>query len=75
MHRKDYILIAEALRKRLQFETEMSSDATVLGGVRLAASSIADALATDNSRFNREHFMAVIHGEKDLNSRPARRQS
>ena len=29
----------------------------------------------DNPRFDREHFLAVVRGERDLNSRPARKQA
>jgi hypothetical protein len=71
MTRKDYILIAEALRiptssmSKPNYERELS-------GVRMAAIAIATALENDNPRFNREHFLAVVNGEKDLNSRPAR---
>lgn len=36
------------------------------------AAHIAEALATDNPRFNREHFLAVVKGERALTSRPAR---
>lgn len=73
MTRKDYILIASALRKALEIESELSGETgPSAGGVRLAAAAISDALANDNSAFKREHFMAVVRGEKDLNSRPAR---
>lgn len=68
MTRKDYILIAAALRRKPNggFSTQEDS------GFRFAVSNIADALASDNPRFSREHFLAVVRGEKDLNSRPAR---
>ena len=38
-----------------------------------AARLIADELAADNPRFDREHFLAVVRGERDLNSRPGRK--
>lgn len=69
MTRKDYILIADVLRKRNVICSLVGPERTV---VLSTANMIADALATDNSRFNREHFLAVVRGEKDLNSRPAR---
>lgn len=40
--------------------------------IRKVAGEIADALKRDNARFSRMHFLAVVRGEKDLNSRPAR---
>ncbi len=30
----------------------------------------ADLFECDNSRFNREHFLAVVRGERPVNSRP-----
>jgi hypothetical protein len=71
MTRRDYILLAEALRipynslSKPSYERELS-------GVSIAALAIADALQRDNLRFNREHFLAVVRGEKELHSRPTR---
>jgi hypothetical protein len=71
MTRKDYIVIAEALRiphnslSRPTYERELS-------GVSIATLAIADALEQDNPRFNKEHFLAVVRGEKPLHSRPSR---
>jgi len=31
---------------------------------------LADALKRDNGRFDREHFLAVVRGERELQSRP-----
>ncbi len=68
MTRKDYILIAEALRiTYLQHKPILSQ---ALNGVGDAANEIADALKRDNPRFDKEHFLAVVRGEKDVNSRP-----
>jgi len=74
MTRKDYILIAEALRVTYHREQigEEGSKPYASNAVILAACEIADSLQRDNSRFNRKHFLAVVRGEKDLNSRPAR---
>jgi hypothetical protein len=73
MTRKDYILIAEALR--VQFR-RLARPASLLSyendGVLSAAHEIADALQRDNCRFNREHFLAVVRGEKELHSHPKR---
>lgn len=33
---------------------------------------ICGALYADNPRFSREHFLAVVRGERNLNSRPSR---
>lgn len=83
MTRKDYILLAEALRVQYhnaKFATnadiELDAPALLyqgrLDGIDFAAREIADALQRDNGRFNREHFLAVVRGEKDLHSRPSR---
>lgn len=69
MTRKDYILIAEALRARVNISSIVGSERTTVLSTTLM---IAEALANDNPHFNREHFMAVIQGQKDLNSGPAR---
>lgn len=72
MTRKDYILLADALRKgyacagREQREARFSSLNTTIG-------LIADALAQDSARFDRDHFLAVVRGERDLRSRPSRK--
>jgi len=60
MTRKDYILLAEALR--LSRENGESPE-----------SEIAAMLKRDNSRFDREHFLAVVRGERELQSRPPRK--
>ncbi len=75
MTRKDYILIAEGLRiAYLNAKNEMTKpELNDLNGVCLAANCVANALQRDNARFNREHFLAVVRGEKDLNSRPGRK--
>ena len=84
MTRKDYILLAEHLRELVQEETqtiarhekEHLSDVSCrrarLAGVGLATATVANALAEDNPRFSREHFLAVVRSERGLNSRPPR---
>ena len=83
MTRKDYILIAEVLRveyynSRIRQKGLHCSDGERLfadgqcSAVWLAANSMADSLARDNSRFNREHFLDVVRGDKPLLSRPSR---
>jgi len=85
MTRKDYIRLAEALRTAHKDACERKPkdpnnpnsylnghrDGAIVG-ISDAVREIADALQRDNSRFNREHFLAVVRGEKDLRSRPAR---
>lgn len=50
MTKKDYILIAEALRRARTYGTD-------------AASEIADALKSDNARFDRNRFLAAATRE------------
>jgi len=80
MTRKDYIVIASALRNAYQKEEMDSKYArkgetprTNMQGLETAACSLAAALQVDNDRFDRDHFLAVVRGEKGLNSRPSRR--
>lgn len=75
MTRKDYILIANALRKtREAFQNHIDGGPAMLV-VEEAANKLAVEMVIDNPRFNGVHFLAVVRGEKDLNSQPARRQS
>lgn len=71
MTRKDYILLASALRDAVEAN---SFDADIQSGVINAANQITYALSQENPRFDATHFMAVVHGEKPLNSRPARKE-
>lgn len=75
--RKHYILIADALQQSirpLQFAVESGSTSytDVLRGFNKAIESLSAALVKDNPRFNAEHFLAVVRGEKALHSRPSR---
>ena len=71
MTRKDYILIANALRMAVK---DMSySDAQISGILSATNNYLSLALKQQNPRFDREHFLAVVRGEKDLKSRPSRR--
>ena len=80
MTRKDYIVIASALRDAYQKE-EMNNKYAIQGeptrtnlqALEAASCCIAAALRVDNDRFDRDHFLAVVRGEKGLNSRPSRR--
>lgn len=81
MTRKDYIAIAEALRyargHAMAAGTATNSmllrTKAELAGVMASAEYIANAMHDDNPRFDREHFLAVVRGEKELQSRPARK--
>ena len=75
MTRKDYILIAKALRYAYVDDRPIASSRIPdhEKGVLYAASRIAIELAEDNPRFDRDHFLAVVRGEKPLDSRPSRK--
>lgn len=77
MTRKDYILLASAMHDAYrQTEVVYSGSAielsAAINGASAMVDSISDVLGRDNPRFDREHFLAVVRGEKDLNSRPPR---
>jgi hypothetical protein len=72
MTRKDYIILAEALRNAGDIHVSDDFQRGKKTGVAVAVEFVADALQRDNSRFNREHFLSVVHGEKDLQSHPMR---
>lgn len=74
MTRKDYILIAEALKASSPVEAHRFSayPSTPNEAFVNTLVAVTDALAKDNPRFNRDHFIAVVCGEKDLHSRPPR---
>lgn len=75
MTRKDYILIAEALRdKRNCMDGADDVNGRMYETFWDTTERICGALYRDNPRFDREHFLAVVRGEKELNSRPARRR-
>ena len=69
MTRKDYIAIAEALRA--EQSTGIATEDWNYARDCIAG-RIAYQLSKDNPRFDREHFLAVVRGERDLNSRPTR---
>jgi hypothetical protein len=80
MTRKDYIVIASALRDAYQkeeinnkYSIQEEPTRTNMQALETASCSIAAALRVDNDRFDRDHFLAVVRGEKSLNSRPSRR--
>lgn len=76
MTRKDYILIADCLRQaRNNPNVPIEQFAWAKQAVDNAAHMLAVQLQNENARFDIVHFLAVVRGEKDLNSRPARRKS
>jgi hypothetical protein len=75
MTRKDYILLAEALRveyKRASLPSDCLVSANDKVIVLQVAASLADSLARDNTRFNQEHILAGVKGEKALLCQTAR---
>jgi hypothetical protein len=75
--RKDYLLIAKALRKayRIAGDRPMPYASDIMQNVESVSIMLADALAADNPRFDREHFLAVVRGERELNSKPVPKPS
>ena len=70
MTRKDYILIAEVLRiEYLNCDEGWRAEQAI----EHVAEEMADMLQRDNGRFDREHFLAVVRGERELQSRPPRK--
>lgn len=72
MTRKDYIVIAEALRVHYHL-AKISQDGHKMVCTGEVAEELADTLHRDNPRFDREFFLQVVRGEKPLNARPPRR--
>lgn len=56
MTRKDFILLAEAL-KLARVRGDYAHDTHMLAGVDRAAEKVADALAAENPRFDRARFL------------------
>lgn len=67
MTRKDYVLLAEA------FHLNVPVGPYISVGYKTAVKVIADALETDNPRFDSEHFLAMVCGEVSLDSKPTRK--
>jgi hypothetical protein len=71
MTRKDYILLANVLRIAHNNAHAMKSP-EASWTVNQIADDLCAELKRDNARFNREHFLSVVNGEKPLQSRPSR---
>ena len=76
MTRKDYILIARALQDAYTADGDAfkrrGGGNHFHDGVTASADYLASVLEQDNPRFDRDHFLAVVRGEKALTSRPPR---
>lgn len=59
------------LAKHVTIPISLSPETWAKFGFETAAKYIADALGMDNPKFDRSHFLAVVRGEKPVNSRPA----
>lgn len=64
MTRKDYILIAETLRKAGEIHVGDDYQRGKKAGVLVAVEFIADALKGDNPKFDRARFIAAVKGEE-----------
>lgn len=83
MTRKDYAAIEESLYTRLdvlendiatcETKTEEKYLTARIEGYLDACETLADVLAS-NPRFDRDHFLAVVRGEKELDSKPERKK-
>ena len=71
MTRKDYILIARALQNAEYYTNKQLQQKL---GVRLTTRMLIEQLERDNKRFDADHFLAVVRGEKALESRPQRKR-
>lgn len=67
--KRHYIVVADVLATEYRQAANPSKE---LGAIYRIAYTLADKFAADNSRFSTEHFLAVVRGEKGLNSRPSR---
>lgn len=62
MTKKDYILIANAIKEVYEYQKDNDgngSKAIKQGAIKVVSESIADALKYDNERFNRTRFMTA----------------
>lgn len=72
MTRKDYIAIAEVFQRAMfRYDDNSAGKEALLN----AADMLAGVMYDDNPRFDREHFLAVVRGERELQSRPPRRRA
>lgn len=62
MTRKDYILIEQVLKDCVSSDDRLTP--------QMVSERFAARLTASDPRFSREHFLAVVRGEKELNSKP-----
>jgi hypothetical protein len=74
MTRKDYIILANTLRIAHN-NAVLTKSQEAVWTVEQLASDLCCELKRDNARFNREHFLAVVSGKKDVNSRPSKKRA
>lgn len=72
MTRKDYILLANVLRIARNNASPATQGDLSLFALDQLTNDLCSELKSDNARFNREHFLSVVNGKKDLNSHPSR---
>lgn len=67
MTKKDYIAIAEAIKPTVELIKRSTATGTHLAfkALRLTTKNIADALASDNSRFDRSRFLRACGLEEE----------
>lgn len=67
--KRHYVVIANVLRGEYAQSGEHEHERAM---VYIVADALADELERDNPSFNREHFLAVVRGEREPDSRPPR---
>lgn len=60
MTRKDYILIADALREAIAELAKRDAGELLSAGAMLAASELSYRLQDDNPRFDRARFLSAV---------------
>lgn len=68
--KRHYVVIADVLATEYRQAANPSKE---LGAIYRIAYTLADKFAADNPRFSTEHFLSVVRGEREVNSRPTRR--
>lgn len=68
--KRHYVVIANVLRGEYAQSGEHEHERAM---VYIVADALADEFGRDNPAFNREHFLAVVRGEREIGSRVPRR--
>lgn len=61
MTRKDYVLIAQALKTAINYERDFNKNEESAKAITTAAEFMASLLAQSNPRFDRERFIKAIN--------------